>query len=290
MSLIKKPEEQPIKKTILGGIYGQPGIGKSTVALSLPRPLLIDVDHGLHRVQAEYRCPSVRVESYADVVNVLKEDLSEFDTICIDTLGKLIDFMCDQAVKENPKLAQSDGTFSQKGWGVVKNYFKQLVKDLERLDKNLVFVAHEKEERQGDEKYIRPDVSGSSGKDIVKEFDFMGYMEMIGRKRSITFSPSSKVYAKNSLNLSDYVEVPTLNKGDKNTFLTDYILNPELERRKNEFKTSGDYDKILAQAKEIILKEGITEESKKKLRELPKINDSQLKIKAMIDEASKKTA
>ena len=287
MSLIKKPEELPVKKTVLGGIYGQPSLGKSTLALSMPRPLLLDTDGGLHRVQAEYRTDSVPVKSYDDILAVLKEDLSNYDTIIIDTLGKLVDFMCEKASTENPKLLQGDGTFSQKGWGVVKNYFKSLVKDLDRLDKNLIFVAHEKEERQGEEKYIRPDVSGSSGKDIIKELDFLGYMEVIGKKRSITFMPSSKVYAKNSLGLDNYVEIPILEKGDKNTFLTDYVLNPTIERRKNEFKTSAEYDKVLAQAKEIIKKEGITEESKKKLRALPKINDSQLRIKEMLDESTK---
>ena len=107
----------------------------------MPRPLLLDTDGGLHRVQAEYRTDSVPVSSYDDILEVLKEDLSNYDTIVIDTLGKLVDFMCEKAATENPKLLQGDGTFSQKGWGVVKNYFKQLVKDLDRLDKNLIFVA-----------------------------------------------------------------------------------------------------------------------------------------------------
>lgn len=287
MSLIKKPEELPVKRTVLGGIYGQPSLGKSTLALSMPRPLLIDTDGGIHRIQAEYRTDSVPVSSYDDILEVLKEDLSNYDTIVIDTLGKLVDLMCEKASNENPKLLQGDGTFSQKGWGVVKNYFKQLVKDLDRLDKNLIFVAHEKEERQGDEKFIRPDVSGSSGKDIIKELDFLGYMEVVGKKRSITFMPSSKVYAKNSLGLDNYVEIPILEKGDKNTFLTDYVLKPTIERRKNEFKTNEEYEKVLKQAKDLIAKEGVTEDSKKKLRALPKVNDSQLKIKAMIDEATK---
>ena len=287
MSLIKKPNELPVKKTVLGGIYGQPSLGKSTLALSMPRPLLLDTDGGLHRVQAEYRTDSVPVTSYDDILAVLKEDLSNYDTIVIDTLGKLVDFMCEKASNENPKLLQADGTFSQKGWGVVKNYFKQLVKDLDRLDKNLIFVAHEKEEKQGDEKYIRPDVSGSSGKDIIKELDFLGYMEVVGKKRSITFMPSSKVYAKNSLGLDNYVEIPVLQKGDKNTFLTDYVLNPTIERRKNEFKANAEYEKILADAKKLIETEGVSEATKEKLRNFPIIGDSQLRIKAMIDEASK---
>ena len=290
MALIKKPSELPVKTTIMGGIYGQPSLGKSTLALSMPRPLLLDTDGGLHRVQAEYRTDSVPVTCYDDVLNVLKEDLSDYDTIVIDTLGKLVDFMCDKAAKENPKMLQGDGTFSQKGWGVVKNYFKALVKELERLDKNLIFVAHEKETQQGDEKYIRPDVSGSSGKDIIKELDFLGYMEVVGKKRSITFMPSSKVYAKNSLQLDNYVEIPILQSGDKNTFLTDYILKPTIEKRKQEFGKKTTYEQVLKQADEIIAKKGVTEESKKELRELPKINDSVLQIANKIKEWETKNA
>lgn len=290
MTLIKKPEELPVKTTVLGGIYGQPSLGKTTLALSMPRPLLLDTDGGLHRVQEEYRTDSVPVSSYDDILAVLKENLSDYDTIVIDTLGKLVDFMCEKAANENPKMLQSDGTFSQKGWGVVKNYFKALVKDLDKLNKNLIFVAHEKETQQGDEKYIRPDVSGSSGKDIIKELDFLGYMEIIGKKRSITFMPSSKVYAKNSLQLDNYVEIPILEKGDKNTFLTDYILKPTIEKRKKEFKAELDYDKIISEAKAIIEKEGVTEESKKKLRSFPKINDSVLQIANMIKDWETKNA
>ena len=287
MSLIKKKEELPIKETVLGAIYGIPGGGKTTVALSMPKPLLLDTDRGLYRVQPQYRTDSVPVEKYQDILDVLNEDLSGYKTIVVDTLGKLIDLIADKVCAENPKFVQPDGTMSLRAWGLIKIEFKNLIKAIEKLHKNFILVAHEKEVMEGDSRIIRPDVSGSAAKDIIKELDFLGYMEVVGKKRSISFTPSSKFYAKNSLGLDSYVEIPILASGDKNTFLTDYILNPTIERRKNEFKSNGDYDKVLAQAKNIIAKEGVTEESKKKLRELPKINDSQLKIKAMIDEANK---
>lgn len=283
MSKIKKPEELPVKKTIVGGIYGQPGIGKTSIALSFPKPLLIDTDNGLYRVQAEYRCDSVPVESYQDVLDVLKEDLKDYDTIVIDTLGKLVDFMCEQIISENPNLCQKDGTMSIKAWGIVKNMFKKFANDVQNLNKNLIFIAHEKESTENDTRIIRPDVSGSAGKDIIKELDFLGYMEMVGKKRSISFSPSSKFYAKNSLQLNDYVDVPVLGIGSKNTFMTDCILNPTIERRKNEFKIVAEYEQTLTKAKEMIKKGCSLEE----LRALPKIGDSHLRIKAMLDEANK---
>ena len=288
MTLIKRKEELPIKETVLGAIYGIPGGGKTTVALSMPKPLLLDTDRGLYRVQPEYRCDSVPVEKYQDVLDVLKEDLSGYKTIVIDTLGKLIDLIADKVCADNPKFVQPDGTMSLRAWGLIKIEFKNLIKTIEKLNKNFILVAHEKEVMEGESRIIRHDVSGSAAKDIIKELDFLGYMEVIGRKRSISFAPSSKFYAKNSLGLDSYVEIPILANGDNNTFLTDYILNPTIERRKNEFKKSVSYDEVLKQADEIIAKEGVTEESKEKLRALPKINDSQLKIKALIDKWNKK--
>ena len=290
MSLIKKKEELPIKKTVLGAIYGIPGGGNTTVALSMPKPLLLDTDRGLYRVQPEYRSDSVPVETYQDILDVLNEDLSDYQTIVIDTLGKLVDLISDKVCADNPKFVQPDGTMSLRAWGLIKIEFKNLIKAIEKLNKNFILVAHEKEVMEGDSRIIRPDVSGSAAKDIIKELDFLGYMEVVGKKRSISFTPSSKFYAKNSLGLDSYVEIPILAKGDNNTFLTDYILNPTIERRKNEFKTTISYDDVLKQADDIIAKEGVTEESKKKLRALPKVNDSQLQIKDKIDKWVKNNA
>lgn len=284
MSKIKKPEELPVKTTVVGGLYGQPGVGKTSLALSFPKPLLLDTDNGLYRVQAEFRCDSVPVESYQDILDVLKEDLSDYETIVVDTLGKLIDFIAMAITKENPNLLQKDGTISIKAWGIIKNYFKAFITDVQALKKNLIFVSHEKESSENDVRIIRPDVSGSAGKDIIKELDFLGYMEMVGKKRSISFSPSSKIYAKNSLGIKDYVEVPTISNGSKNTFMNDFILIPTIERRKNEFKMVAEYEKVMKQA-EAIIAQGINDENLAKLRELPKIGDSHMQIKARIDKA-----
>ena len=46
MGLIKKPNELSVKQTLSALIYGQPGMGKTTLALSAPLPLLLDFDGG----------------------------------------------------------------------------------------------------------------------------------------------------------------------------------------------------------------------------------------------------
>ncbi len=58
-----------------------------------------------------------------------------------------------------------------------KMEFNNLLKLIRRLNKSVLFIAHEKEEKNGEDKIIRPDVPGSSGADLIKDLDFVGYME-----------------------------------------------------------------------------------------------------------------
>ncbi|MFZ9341968.1 MAG: ATP-binding protein, partial [Candidatus Methylopumilus sp.] len=211
MTLIKKPNELTTSKIKLKGlIYGQPGIGKTSLALSSPKPLLIDFDNGLRRVAKQYQTDSVQIESYQNLLDILDQDISIYETIVIDTLGKMIDRIADWLAISNPKVKQADGQLSMKGWGNVKGEFQRLLKLLENKNKSVIFIAHEKEEKVGDEIMKRPDVAGSSGKDIVKELDFMGYMSMKGGKRTIDLAPNEAYYAKNSLGLNSFLEYKPL--------------------------------------------------------------------------------
>ena len=48
-------------------IAGYPGIGKSTLALSAPRPLHIDVDFGIDRIEPRYRKPFIQPRTYDEI-------------------------------------------------------------------------------------------------------------------------------------------------------------------------------------------------------------------------------
>ena len=63
MGLIKKASELTVKSTISALIYGQPGIGKTTLALSAPNAVLFDYDGGVHRVNAAHRGATVEINS-----------------------------------------------------------------------------------------------------------------------------------------------------------------------------------------------------------------------------------
>lgn len=245
-SLLTSPSELEAPNTILGMLYGQPGSGKTTCALSAPNPVLIDLDRGMHRVRPAHRVPSLQVESYEQILALLDGDeLKPFDTIVFDTAGKLIDRMAEFIIKNNPKNRTSSGQLTMQGWGEVKGLFTALTRRMKLLNKSILFVAHESEDKSGEEVMKRPDIAGSARKDIVKELDFMGYMEMRGNKAVINFNPTDKFYAKNSLGLAAAIEVPELDEKSPNQFLAKYIFKASDAKLAQEAALRKEYEVLV---------------------------------------------
>ena len=286
MTKIRKPAELTLVETTKALIYGQPGIGKSTLALSYPNPLMIDCDRGIHRVDTSVLSDTVEVNNWEDVDEVLNEDLSPYQTIIFDTGGKLIDFMTEFLIRMNPKLTQTDGTFSLKGYGARKQMFSQLLTRLQTMRKHVVFVAHEREERDGENRFVRPEIGGSSGNDLIKELDLVGYIEAVGTKRTIHFNPTEKFYAKNSMGLPQSMEIPHYEKGNK--FMKDivkiYLSGVDARRELNKV-----YFDLLAKIEEMI--EGVNNagdanSAMENFLKLDHVWDSKLKAsKALRDKA-----
>ena len=109
-------------------LAGYPGIGKSTLALSAPKPLHIDVDFGIDRIEPRYRADYIQPKSYEEILSDLKpENLGDYETLVFDTGGKLISLMSLWAIKQDPKYGQRDGSLSLKGYGFVGKEFTRLM-------------------------------------------------------------------------------------------------------------------------------------------------------------------
>lgn len=218
MSIIKKPHEIQAPTSVKILIYGQPGIGKTTVALSAPAPLLLDFDGGVHRVRQQDVKDTIQVRSWGDIRALMGEDLSAYQTLIIDTAGKMLDFMSSDIIAGDPKMGRKDGQLALQGYGVRKGMFQRFIFDAGQMGKHLVFVAHDKEEKDGDNKIVRPEISGSSSGDLIKELDLVGYMEASGKVRTISFDPCEKFYGKNTCGLDPLIKLDDLSK--PNAFLT----------------------------------------------------------------------
>jgi hypothetical protein len=289
MGLLTNPNELTMKETYAGLIYGQPGVGKTTLALSSVNPVCIDVDRGMYRVERRYQVPSLQVEDYQQVLDLFSSgELNGFDTVVIDTLGKLIDRMGDYVIKNNPKYRQNNGTLTMQGWGQVKIEFRSLLKLIGGKNKSVIFVAHESEEKEDDVTKKRPDVSGSARKDIVKELDFMGYMEMSGNKRTISFAPSGAYYAKNSLGLDSVIEIPGIQTA--NSFIKDVVVSAIKRKKEQDEAQAGPYDEVIKTINNIVsAAEDIPaiNEVVGKLTNLNHIWDSKIYAWSKISEAAK---
>jgi MinD-like ATPase involved in chromosome partitioning or flagellar assembly len=105
MCKILQPGEFSANQPIAALIYGQPGVGKTTLALSAPNPILIDADLGMQRVENRFHCHAARVTSYEDVLEVLaSREIIRFSTVVSDTIGKVVGHIMDYVAKTNPQL------------------------------------------------------------------------------------------------------------------------------------------------------------------------------------------
>ena len=275
MAKIKKPNEIEIPKTVCGLIYGQPGTGKTTLSLSAPNPILIDAENGVHRINLEHRKDTLQVDGFQDILNTLPE-LGEYNTIVFDTINEVLVHIENSLIKTTPKAHQS-GKLNQYGYGLRSIEFKNLINRIKHLGKNIIFVAHDIESKDDDgKKEVRPDISGKASGELMKFMDFVGYIEMLGKKRTINFMPCSKYYAKNSLGLDDFIEIPNVSNIE-NTFLTEKIINPTIERRKSEQANFGLYQEIIDSGTTFI-NENDVNIAFKLIQELPVIDDSKAKL------------
>lgn len=253
MSIFKQPSELEYNSTIKALIYGQPGLGKSTLALSAPNPVLFDFDGGVQRVNGAFQCPTLPVMSWEEVLMGLTEletEPNNFKTIVIDTVGKMLDYMSTYIIKNDSKMAMRDGSLSLKGYGARKVMFTNFLSRVSMMGKNVIFVAHEREEKDGELRIVRPEIGGSSQGDLIKELDLVGYMQAIGNERTIAWTPQEKFYAKNTCNLPPLQKVSTIidQQGKiigKNDFLAN-IFESYIAYLRQEEKTRKEYDALLS--------------------------------------------
>ena len=244
--MIVKPSEMKFEgKKLFIIIAGVPGIGKTTLALSAPKPLLIDLDKGVDRVETRYRTDTDVVGSYEELRNDLeKADLSPYETIVIDTGGKLLEMLKPVVIARDQKNAQTNGDLSLKGYGAVKKMFNEFVSYVKSLNKHIVMVFHATEVTDGEMTKLRIRVEGKTRDEVWDSVDIGGFLEMRGNKRIIGFSNCDRYYAKGTHGIHGTYDVPVLNGRNNNTFLTD-LIKKVLNDLTSENKEFTEYQELM---------------------------------------------
>lgn len=238
--MITKPEDMDFSNRKIAMIVaGLPGIGKTTLALSAPKPLLVDLDNGVSRVDARYRADTLTCSSFEELKSELASaDLSAYETIVLDTGGKLFELMKPAIIRESPKNGKQDGSLSLQGYGAAKRKYGEFISFVKKLGKNLVIVFHATEVPMDEQTTgLRIRIEGGTKDEIWDDMDLGCFMEMKGNKRTAGFSNCDRYYAKGTHSIQGVYNVPPLDGGKPNTFLTDLFkeYRDELNDESAEF-------------------------------------------------------
>lgn len=252
--MIKKANTVPTEdKKIRILIAGYPGIGKSTLALSAPKPLHIDIDHGIDRIEPRYRADYIQPKTYDEVLeDLVPENVTDYDTLVFDTGGKLISLMSLWAIKKDPKYGQRDGSLSLKGYGFVGKEFNRLMDYcFYELKKHIVMVFHAIEDKDGDQTRLRIKVEGQTKNNVWETQDLGGFVEMVGNDRTIGFSNCEKYFAKGTRGVSGVMRIPALGPTTPNDFLTK-LFEQYNARSAEEMAHQNEQKKIYDEAMEAV--------------------------------------
>jgi len=174
MQIVKGKLEKPVK----GLIYGPQGVGKSSLAKDMPKPIFIDVEGGTTRLDVD-RTP--RPTSWAhmrQIVGELIKDQMGYETLVFDTSDWMERLAIRQVLAETGSTELGKDASGKKDWGksyqLVAELWAQFLTQLETdfIDArkmHIIFLAHSNTKR-----YELPEEDGEFDKYQLKMSDRVG--------------------------------------------------------------------------------------------------------------------
>ena len=150
-----------------------------------------------------------RVKDRFEQLRIAREDVAGYSALLVDTVGRMLDALSVQLIRDDSKNGQGGGALSLKGYGVLKIRFAAWLNLMRSFGLDVVLLAHTNEKKRGDDIIWRPDIQGGSLGEVYKCAEFVGYMHKAGRDRVIEFEPGDGWLAKNPANLGT-VTVPDM--------------------------------------------------------------------------------
>jgi len=203
---ITKAHEPIQMKTIKTCLYAQPGVGRTSLAFTAYKPLLLDFDNAAYR--AKNRGDAVLIESWSEIEKMDQGDFAGYQTVVIDTVGRALDKLTTVVASNDPKNRTRSGGLTLQGYGALKTEFIAWLNKLLGWGLDIVLLAHLDEQRSGDDVIERLDITGGSKNEVYKVCDQMGRIYMQNGKRVLNFSPTDVAFGKNP-GMFDPIELPS---------------------------------------------------------------------------------
>lgn len=231
MSLIRKSTDLTLPTAIKMMIYAQAGTGKTTLSLSAPKPLLLDFDGGVNRINLSHLegVDIVQVTKWEEIKQLLAspQDLAPYQTIVPDTVGKLLDCIITYKCGLRQPMVQD--------WSGINAEFLWFTKQLASLNKHIIFIAHRDTRKEGDRTVFIPLLREKTYNTIITDLDLLGYLEMVSdkgvQKRILTFDPTDRSEGKNTCLMPATLNVTTIvDKQGRPTAANDFIQREVITR------------------------------------------------------------
>jgi hypothetical protein len=219
MITITKSTDRIEVNTLCLTVYSQPGLGKTSLAFTASKPLLLDFDNGAHR--APNRADVVRVTEWAEIAGIKATDVADYDTIIIDTAGKALDVLAQDVIRSDSRLAYG-GALNQQGWGKLGVRFSAFLRLIRSFGKDVILIAHMDEQKDGDAIKERLKVPGGSKDVILTDSDVIARISIMNKERHLVFSPTETSFGKDPAQLIS-MPIPDLKAAGFATCMADVI-------------------------------------------------------------------
>lgn len=199
-----------------GLIFGSPKSGKTSLAASFSKPILIDLDHGAHRVASKNRAglDVAAVENWADFEALCADDaLKNYKTIIVDTFGAAVDMIIRD---------KFGGIMNPAKWGTVKIDIMRVASQLKMTGRSILWLAHESEDKSDDKIIKRPQCQGKAKDELMKMLDFIGHTTKQGNDFVLEFGGDDSIYVGNTFGFKNRYVLPDI-RVENNTFGRDVI-------------------------------------------------------------------
>lgn len=192
---IKSTRDKSSLPTLVACIYGKAGIGKTSLGATAPDPIFIDAEDGTKGLGARgINVPVVKVNSWNDIRDAwLKiKDMKEYQTVVIDPTGAFMGLL----IAHEKMGGTNPGVMNMNKWVTVKDKFRSFLWDIKRSGKHVLFICHEKIDKDDDSLLRAPDVSANMGTELVNLCDVVGHLRVVDGKRILRVQPDEKNEAK----------------------------------------------------------------------------------------------
>ena len=124
-------------------IYGQEGVGKSTLAASFPKPLFVDVEDGSAHLDVDRAPRPTTWPEFMAIIDELMKDCLGYSTLVVDTADWLED-LCRQEVLRRCKKPAIEDIGYGKGYVYLAEQWAAMLQKIAVLNANInvVLVAH----------------------------------------------------------------------------------------------------------------------------------------------------